>query len=661
MRRSTTIARFDKGLVSDAVVGNALLQADDVIPMPGNTGWRTRGGKVTLTAEASVNGESYAFPMPNGTNNQSGLFVNRRTTPGTTYTPCWWDGISTTYQAMEAQAFDNTGTALAFTGRANQFNTQIYGDYAYGRFDNQLWVLPNNGIGVRWAGVAPGQASVPSVAYTTGTVSTTAASSTITGAGTAWLTSTPIAVGMYIWINDATVSQRAYRIVSINSATSITVDRPLPAAVAAKNYRVTWCTWWSVKAGTFGASPASAAITPINTFSSINAGVATEHGGRVFVANTIDYQSNGRYNTSMPDRIRWCATANETEATLIPTTGSAEWGGAEYFHPNAYLDIDSGNGSDPTKNGILGLASFAGSLFVFKANAVYIVRGDVETDGRDVGASVDTILRGDGLVGISERAQPVVTPFGIVFAGFRGIYLVTPTGVTNLTDKASMSAFYKDFVATAIPGSGSAGCTLSWTGERVVLQNKANTGKPNTLVWYPQIDTWVTQTTSGTRAIIRGAVQLTTSCPNECAITGGQIVLWGSDADWTSYTRAQRNETPLMKLTSHPVSLQGAMNGRVRALLAKAKLVDDAAANPTLTVKALLGEQGFDTGVEAAIASSSTRAAVSAQTEKWSRHPVRVGTPPVDMVRFQVVQTGGALDCRFYQAGVEHVSVSRQR
>lgn len=658
MRRTTTLARFPRGLVSDEARPDALLQADDVLPLRGKAGWRTRGGKPQIAVVSSFTNFALFPPPPDAL--MGGLLVS--TQVSATRGVSWWDGVATSFVTMASQPLNAAGTALTFAGNINIYSSFDEGNFAL--FNGELLCAPlNTRLPVRWGGVPPA-APNPTAEYTTGTVATTQGSTTVTGTSTVWTTNAT--VGQFIWIANA--PERAFRIVAVNSNTSITVDRPLPATGSGQTYRIVFNTWWSVKAGTFG-GPNLAPTVPLTANSVMGATSVCTHAGRVFVGSTCEASNN----LTAPHRLRWCATSLETDALF---GGSGAWGGAEYFHPNAYLDVDPGDGG----SGIRALASFGGSLFIFKANAVYIMRGDVETDGRDVGASIDTIMRGDGLYwgkSNGNQSAPVVTPYGIVFVGQKGLYLLTPTGVTNLTDKAGLTDFY---TSNYIGGDG--GFTsptkgprmLAWLGDRLVLQGASYraqavaNGVPNTLVWYPSLDVWVTQTTvlCGIPRLVNG---FNVVVPNRwIAMASGEInplfgkmTIWDGDYDFTSYSQAQRAETPLMKLTSHPVPLQVAMNGRLRTLLLKAKLVDDAATTPTLTAKVLLGEQGYDTGVEGAISASSSRGAVSAQTEKWSRHQVRAGTPPVDTVRYQLVQAGGALDCRFYQSGVEYVSVNRQR
>ena len=73
------------------------------------------------------------------------------------------------------------------------------------------------------------------------------------------------------------------------------------------------------------------------------------HAGKLFVANTREYNGTGGSYTDYPNRIRW----SDENAPL-------RWTAANY------IDINDGG------NGITAIASFNGTLLVFKATSVYV-------------------------------------------------------------------------------------------------------------------------------------------------------------------------------------------------------------------------------------------------------------------------------------------------
>lgn len=658
------MARLQRGLVTDRVgVPGALLEADDVVPLDRGEGFRTRGGKQAITA-TNATGLAAA---PSSATALTGMFawsmlgtqgggrayasypfdalVEYETDFGATlgWFVLAYDGSAS---QVPSQAMNHAGAALVFDGRINQFVSMNGAGVVYGE---ELWIPAHSswgGISMRYAGVAP----VNAFPYSTGTVTGTAGSTLLTGSGTSWQPYWQD--GGYIYVNDADMYERAYRIVRVLSATQLELDRPLQGPVTGASYRMSINAAWTCKPGTFGATDWSSSIA---SFSTVNAIGACEHQGRVVVWDTVDAD-----NLSYPDRLRWSYPINETDE---------HWGGAEMFHPNAFADAapGSGRGSDPLtsrRTGIVWCTSFQGALYVFKHDELHVLRGQLMSDGSDEGASIELVARLEGVV--NGYAKPVPTDEGIYFVTSQGLMLVTGGGVVNVSRETLAHQAFVDVFSddASIP------VLLSVLRDRIVLQPGraqyqiavSGTTYVPTLVLDRRLKVWTTQTTLGTTNVIEGSLgQQLSAAQWTSGLTRPLIVLWQYDNAFSGLVTEQ-GRAPLMKLTTHPVSVadSGAVNGRLRGAQVKAKILDTDATNPTLGVTVLLGEQGRSSAVEAAIA--ATRAVPEQTvTEKWHRIPVRSGTPMVDQVRLRMVQAGGSADVRVTEVGVEHVAVRRFR
>lgn len=635
MRGFSALARFTRGIVTDALgVKGALLEADDVVPLERGEGFRTRGGKQT---NALVAGSGAASLTPfdsepafvyscRGLDVAVGaaILVQGNAFPATSLLVVYATGAA---YSLPTTATDAAGSNIAFTGRTNSLGASGgRGQGAY--YGGELWV-PTSArarLPYRWCGNRNLSASMP---YSTGTVSGTAGSAILTGSGTSWAFGH---VGGYVYIDDADTSERAYRIIEVRSATSVVLDRPLAGDVAAATaYRITANAAWTVKAGTFGAPGQSSVITSRSTVFALG---ATEHQGRVFVWYTGD--ADNRY---YPDRVRWSATLAEVDG---------HWGGAEWFHPNAFVDVFPGAGSGDGSSAIFHACSWRGSLYLFKTGAIYALRGFVATDGTDEGASVELIANLDDQLLVS--AAPVATDDGIFFATRGGLCVLSSEGITNLSVATGTRELFERVT--------SSGTFLSVLGNRIVL-HAPDDASPNTLVYYRRERVWVTQTTLQSLPVF-----VVDSVGTELSVVqsaDADALEWSGDHEFATLVD-EDGRYPTMIVQTHPVSLgaPGAANGRVRRMQVRAKVVDTDATDPVLDVSLLLGEEGTNTAVEAAIAATSD-VEESVQTEKWNRVSARRGTPPVDSVRVRLVQEGGSRDIRVTEVGIEHVPVRRLR
>lgn len=638
-RTITTTSRFPRGLVTDqSGVKGALLECTDAIPTAQGNGWRTRGGKrrgaVAVASGAGV--RVHAAPGLQltayaGVAELAGddTAPSLRVLVGGSSAP---DFDAT--NRMPTGVRDHAGALLTIGARTNRLGGFYGNGVAFGR---ELLLPSGNRLPVRWAGANE-------TAYVTGTVAGTAGSRTITGTGTTW---TAAHVGMYLWINDATVDDRAFRVVRRVSNTVLEVDRPLPATVSGESYRLDNASWWSVKPGVFGDSTASldnTAVAAITSRGYLNARWVAQHLARVFAACTVE-NDGGEY----PHRVRWSAVEAEVDA-------DGYWGGAELWHTNAYVDVAPGRGGSH----ILAIASFGSSLFVFKQGAVFALRGFVETDGRDVGATVDTVLEDDGL--LAETCQPVVTPDGLYFAGLQGVYRIDAGGIRNITDESGVRTAYR-----ALAGElGDSTVRLSVANRRLIVHTTDTRAaaiaatQPNALVLHMDRGVWTQQFTLGTTNVVAVGTGEASVC-TAADLYPGYVIDWADDlAAMRAYDGTDTTAAVTMRLTTHPIPLRSVLNSRVRAVMVRGKLVDSDAVDPELGVQVVLGEEGLHTGPEATLTAQDF-AETGQRTEGWARAGLRTGCPPVDSVRLRVVQSGRSTDARVYELGVEHVAVARTR
>ena len=625
-----------------------MVVCDDVVPLPRVDGFRTRTGKTVSALTAASGGDAIAFTdgflsawSLSGV--QAGVIATKylaQTDSSSIANTRFVSGSAGSVYVLSSQAANYAGAALTLTGRINRFRSNDNGSAVLMR--SELWIPSLDYAAMRYGG-AVDDSNVP---YSTGTVSGTIATTTLTFGGGANVSTIPI--GSYIVINNASLQERPYRVASINSATSITVDRPLAATVAGVAYRITANAGWFCKPGTFGARNQAS----ITAYSTVVARGAAFHQGRVIAWGTIDADGIERV-----DRWRWSASAKETDG--------GHWGGCEYFHSNAFSDLDVSGSSGTDSSGYIAHGvSWKGSFYFFRNDGLYVLRGYLETDGRDAGASVDYI---GSYPSLFTTVPPVVTSEGIWFLCSEGLMLWNGYMIRNFTRESGAFRMWE-----LMNNIQDYRFRLSVLSDRIIiqsgenLQDSASTLIPNTMVYWRHEQLWTTQTTVAcTNIVDTGDSEV--ALPNRPEVAALAIspswTNWQADTVVSSSPVAEGGRYPLMNLVTHPVALsrRDVVNGRVRGVHVRAKILDSVlATDPTLGVSVLLGEEGYNTAVEPAI-SGSISVAESTVTEKWNRIPVRAGSPPVDSVRVRLLQSGGSHDLRVTDVGVEYAAVDRIR
>lgn len=173
--------------------------------------------------------------------------------------------------------------------------------------------------------------------YTTGTISVTNGSATVTGSGTSWNTSTNAVAGEYIKLPDG----KWYRILSIASDTSLTIETSYQGSTqSGQNYTVS--PWGEVQGSINSSAAPASLVRPTPDF-------IETHQNRVFTldGNTLRYSV---LDTSVDgENFNDWDTSNNAGAIIIP----------------------SGKNNDGT-----GIYSFNNVLFVFQRRAIWGLYGN---------------------------------------------------------------------------------------------------------------------------------------------------------------------------------------------------------------------------------------------------------------------------------------------
>ena len=390
---------FSGGLVTDSPIPNSLSTLTNAYIYNSNE-IRKRGGKdtvATLSSGASAvasrdclvtthrpeDGYLLAFTGPDGASSHNVIEVMDLSGPTTT-------------DVSGGFSFPVSGT---FTAYAPQMDY----DYLVSRAKaaDEVLIAGLSKI-IRWYGGNYDE-------YNTGTISGTAGTTTITGSGTSW--SSNVEAGMYL-IEEG--NSEIYRISSVDSDTSITLDRNIETTMSGETYLITPVTLVTTNVSSLqGASEITEGLNR-ETYSPI-----AYHGDRLFWVESDDSSYSQTSST-----LRWSGTSSEA------ASGASSYAGVQNHNTNAYAEIAPGLGG-----GIIGLASYGNELLIFKRDALYALRGAVATDGTDLGASVELI---DGQTGIDCPDGWDYTPAGICFS-HRGTAYVYSGGQVRSLSSGSIS------------------------------------------------------------------------------------------------------------------------------------------------------------------------------------------------------------------------------
>lgn len=461
---------------------------------------------------------------------------------------------------------------------------------------------------LKWAGSTQSR-------YSTGTVSTTASSTTVTGSGTTW---TSAMEGMYLWINHATLRERAFRVTKVVSTTSLIVDNAPDATAATQTYALNPVGFLAAPDNLFSTS-AGASVNDVR-----DASAMASHQGRLFVSGVIEYVDGTSY-ADRPERVRWSATQTETSGKFI---------GTDYWHASGYTDIGMGEGGN-----ITGMVSFDGDLVIFKESAIYVLRGSVATDGTDLGASIDRIA---GTQGVRRQAAIVATPYGVAFANKNGVFLYRSGKVDSLSSP----------ISTKWNVTGPTSAKLSYLGQddRLVA-----TKGDYAFVFDMEQRTWTMQ--QGVADTVTGGnvVEMLNdgATDREIQLMGDTFIDWVADFSLSDAVTSDGHGTsyPRMRVTTHPIALGAGLTGQGRV---NTVYVNGYVIGSTLTVTLVQGRsKGLGTGLWGAPVELAVGSVSAGTFDKTYRLPVDGASPQYSAACVKVDQASAATDARIYAIALD--------
>lgn len=230
-------------------------------------------------------------------------------------------------------------------------------------------------------------------AYSTGTITATSGSATVTGSGTSWATATNAEVGEYIKLPDL----KWYKITAIASNTSLTIESTYRGStLSGQTYTISP---WGVVQGRFNdgaASPTSEAVTSL------------VRPQPAFIENHIN-------------RI-WTLTGNSLRFSAIDTSITGEHFNDWDTSGNAgEIIIPSGDGDSGT-----GLYSLGNSLYIFQRRAIWRLYGS---------SPANFELRNvTNEIGMISRKTLVEYDDLLIFLSDFGIYLFDGSNLRNISE-----------------------------------------------------------------------------------------------------------------------------------------------------------------------------------------------------------------------------------
>jgi hypothetical protein len=506
--------------------------------------------------------------------------------------------------------------------------------------------VSNYGASTKWAGNIKDTGNVNNF-YNTGTITVTNGSPDIVGLGTSWASNTE--AGMYIYIDNATdpipLNSRTYKILEVVDNTNITLDSNITISVASRatlSYAIQNVGMLAAPTGIFKG------VGGVEKM--VQAEVCSSHQDRLFVAHTYEPGDPGVSGTwsdlapvtwnslsgftwdnvfpgseGHPHRIRWSAESGESSAPFI---------GRDYWHTQAFIDIATGFGSK-----ITALSSFGGNLIILKERGVFVLRGDVSTDGTDLGASVDTISMEIGC----NSPSVAVTDSGVVFTSADGVFVTDGNSVTELSDGISM-AMRETYIPTGVSAAASR-----------IYVNCIN----RTLVYDMNMNAWYVWFLG--EAGLRPGVYspgLGNSSVNCLVQNSSTFDAWDLSTCWQGYAGTRRDDpvgvAPRLKVTTQPIPLSDSSvsTGRVNTIYANTYFTDDYSEDPTIDISMTYGVGGNDSGP------TISDAILPDTIEKSTRVPVGESLLAT-AVSFTLEQTDKASALALYSLAIDYEPADR--
>lgn len=431
-------------------------------PVQAATGFPTFSTKISGIAHAlNPQGNSRLCVMHgDGSNGYAGMLAD----DFTSFTDYAWNGAlptsppTTPYRIVDSKAALNGGT---FIGTSSSYN-------ANGPVQNLAW----------WQGGNKAD-------YTTGTISVTRGSTTVTGSGTSWLTNA--APGMFLFTNTDDPYTLAYQgiVISVDSNTQLTLGDVALYTSTAKAYKLTSFRGFSprVVKGRITTSTASTTVTGANTkFSANGLGTGTwqlyrasdlafigkvssvaNDTGLTLSANAAKALNNERYIAYRVDEDTNISTQSSSAKVgfLTSNYASRQWyanNGQDFAltsrvwfsdpsHPMAvdmddfagdFINVASTSGvNSPIKQ----IMAAYNALLVFKEQETFGIFGSDPTT-----FSVKKIEDDGTLSGMS------VQPYGggVIWAGRQGIHYYNGIQAENIT-AGKLGDYYKNMLRNINP------------------------------------------------------------------------------------------------------------------------------------------------------------------------------------------------------------------
>ncbi len=494
--------------------------------------------------------------------------------------------------------------------------------------------------------------------YRTGTIATTAGSTTITGTTTLWAANAE--AGQYLFIDDSGsgLNRRLFRVVTVTDDTHIVVDRAPDTSVAGKGYSI---------------QALGRLSSPDNIFSSGSAAVnypaarlICAHQDTVFVADTTEYDSG--LHQRHASRLRRAGSVTE---------GSGIFQGADYWQANAYVDVALGSGSR-----ITALATMGDALVIFKDVGVFVMRGTMASDGTPNGAYISPIP-GAAKIGVKSQLSVVQSRIGLVFADEFGVWVYDGASVRSLTFGRVARAWTSLYTP-----SGAGSFIASALSDRIVFSVAATadglsaySGGTSSLVYNFEHDAWYTVTTPNngggiSRAVYQSAVpiSLTTSGGGEVYVTNSssgigilEIYDFFSDIYWVGNAAVDgwKTTSPKLSVVTPPISPLPAQHSTPTAVWIFSQIADLTTLNPTITLSVVPGMSGASSryqGWGPPLWTEIVGPSVAAETtyDDWQRSSIGAGTQgacPGFRLKATLTTGGKSSDVRIYGLGVEYDEV----
>lgn len=287
---------------------------------------------------------------------------------------------------------DSTGAMTAIT-MGNSITPASAGVVDYTVSNGTLLVADGSNYILKYRGST-------NAAYTTGTISVTDGSSTVTGSGTSWNTTTNAEVGEYIQLPDT----KWYRITAIANNTSLTIET------------------------TYGGSSASGQSYVISPWGVVQGRFKDSNGDSEAVSGLV--RPTPKYIENHINRI-WTLEGNSLRFSCLDTSISGEhFNDWDTANNAGQIIIPSGDGDTGT-----GLYSLGNRLFVFQRRAIWGLYGNSpgNFELRNITNEVGMITRGT-LVEYDDV---------VIFQSDLGIYMFDGTNLRNLSEGVVSS-----FIAT---------------------------------------------------------------------------------------------------------------------------------------------------------------------------------------------------------------------